>query len=221
MKLKIDKNWKFPETRFVKIKTEKKQIVIHISNTLPAKEEDADLWRENTETFAFHYIISRDGRLHKCFDDDYFTQGKNSNGDENVFDAHKINVALENYGPLVKYKDGKYYPFQLVSNGDVEVSSVPDDDVHSFVACAESYYRGFKCYEKYTAPQLETLRNLLVFLQNKHSIPCNFTSKVWFNISENGATEGRQGIFPYSAFVSHLFVPFPDRNFTKLLKSLK
>ena len=147
--IKIHKDWNFPDTQYVREETAKKQIVLHHTVSGDSVNGDMSWWLHTTERVATAYVISREGHLHRCFDD-RFTQ----------------------------HTDGKFYPI-TTQNGKVvpNLKCKPVRNIYEY--CTAQKYRGFQYFERYTTAQLDTLGELLRHLMETHRIKPNYQSDIW------------------------------------------
>lgn len=112
---------------------------------------------------------SWDGVIVRCFPESQWAWhlgAKNTNG---LFDKISIGIEICNYGHLVKSKTGQYMTYVN--------TPVPEDQV----AELKFPFRGYKYYHKYTDNQLNSLRELLIFLGNKFSINLKMGLQEWIN----------------------------------------
>lgn len=113
--------------------------------------------------------LSWDGVIVRCFPETQWSWhlgAKNTNG---LFDKISIGIEICNYGYLVKSKTGQYMTYVN--------TPVPADQV----AELPIPFRGYKYYHKYTDNQLNSLRELLVYLGNRFSINIKMGLQEWIN----------------------------------------
>jgi N-acetyl-anhydromuramyl-L-alanine amidase AmpD len=223
--MRVYKDWSFPDTRYFREKTEKTQITLHHTVSGPEVEGDVAWWLQGTERIATSYIIDREGRLHKCFDDDYWAWHLGCKAavfaakglPYKKLDPHNIGIELDSWGALAKHSDGLFYPVTFVGGKAVpNLKCKPVPYIYEY--CTTQNYRGFQYYERYTTAQLNTLRELLIYLKLKHSIPTNYRSDIW-NVCDR-ALKGETGIFSHTSFRADKTDCHPQVELINLLKQL-
>lgn len=90
----------------------------------------------------------------------------NTNG---AFDKISIAIEICNYGQLTRGKDGVFYNYVN--------KPVPPDQVVEL----PNQFRGFKYYHKYTDKQLQSLRELLLYLSNTFGINLRMGLREWLD----------------------------------------
>ncbi len=223
--IKIYKDWNFPESQYIREATEKKQIVLHHTVSGDSVNGDMSWWLHTTERVATAYVISREGHLHRCFDDKYWAYhlGLTTHHfakfglNYRKLDPHSIGIELDSWGALVQHTDGKFYPVtrkdgKIVPN--LKCKAVPN--IYEY--CSNQKYRGFQYYERYTTVQLETLKDLLRHLMATHRIKPNYQSDIW-NVTPR-ALLGQEGIFAHASYRHDKSDAHPQVELVNLLKSL-
>ena len=221
--IKIFKDWDFPETQYVREKTEKKQIVLHHTVSGDSVNGDMSWWLHTRERVA--YVISREGHLHRCFDDQYWAYHLGlSNHHFTRFglgyrklDPQAIGIELDSWGALVQHTDGKFYPVTTKDGKTVpNLKCKPVPNIYEY--CSNQKYRGFQYFERYTTAQLETLGELLRHLTATHRITPNYRSDIW-NVTSR-ALLGQEGIFAHASYRPDKSDAHPQVELVNLLKSL-
>ena len=223
--IKIFKDWDFPETQYVREKTEKKQIVLHHTVSGDSVNGDMSWWLHTRERVATAYVISREGHLHRCFDDQYWAYHLGlSNHHFTRFglgyrklDPQAIGIELDSWGALVQHTDGKFYPVTTKDGKTVpNLKCKPVPNIYEY--CSNQKYRGFQYFERYTTAQLETLDELLRHLTATHRITSNYRSDIW-NVTSR-ALLGQEGIFAHASYRLDKSDAHPQVELVNLLKSL-
>ena len=223
--IKIFKDWDFPETQYVREKTEKKQIVLHHTVSGDSVNGDMSWWLHTRERVATAYVISREGHLHRCFDDQYWAYHLGlSNHHFTHFglgyrklDPQAIGIELDSWGALVQHTDGKFYPVTTKDGKTVpNLKCKPVPNIYEY--CSNQKYRGFQYFERYTTAQLETLDELLRHLTATHRITSNYRSDIW-NVTSR-ALLGQEGIFAHASYRLDKSDAHPQVELVNLLKSL-
>lgn len=110
---------------------------------------------------------SWDGVIVRCFPESQWAWhlgAKNTNG---MFDKISIGIEICNYGFLTRSKTGQFMTYVN--------TPVPDDQVVEL----PRPFRGYKFYHKYTDNQLNSLRQLLIFLGTKFNINLKMGLREW------------------------------------------
>lgn len=223
--IKIYKDWNFPDTQYVRASTTKRQIVLHHTVSGDGAQGDTGWWLHTRERVATSYIITRDGHLHKCFDDQYWAYHLGlSNHHFSKFgisyrklDPHAVGIELDSWGALAQHRDGKFYPI-AVQNGKVIPNLKCRPVTYIYEYCSGQKYRGFQYFERYTTAQLETLKELLHYLMDRHSISPNYKSDIW-NVTPR-ALMGWEGIFAHASYRQDKSDVHPQVELVNLLKSI-
>jgi N-acetyl-anhydromuramyl-L-alanine amidase AmpD len=223
--IEIYKDWNFPDTQYVRERTEKKQIVLHHTVSGDSVNGDMSWWLHTKERVATAYVISREGHLHRCFDDAYWAYHLGLSNPHfakfgisyRKLDPHTIGIELDSWGALVQHTDGKFYPV-TTQNGKVvpnlKCKAVPN--IYEY--CTSQKYRGFQYFERYTTAQLETLKRLLHHLMEAHHIAANFKSDIW-NVTPR-ALMGWEGVFAHASYRQDKSDVHPQIELVNLLKAL-
>lgn len=112
---------------------------------------------------------SWDGVVVRCFPESQWAWhlgAKNTNG---MIDKISIGIEMCNYGQLTKSKTGQYMTYVN--------TPVPDDQVIAL----DKPFRGFNYYHKYTDNQLNSLRELLLYLSSRFNINLKLGLQEWIN----------------------------------------
>lgn len=112
---------------------------------------------------------SWDGVCVRCFPESKWAWHLGAINTNGMYDKISIGIEICNYGYLVKSKSGKFMTYVN--------SVVPEDQVIEL----DKPFKGFKYYHKYTNKQLDTLRELLVYLGNKFDINLKLGLQEWIN----------------------------------------
>jgi hypothetical protein len=119
----------------------------------------------------------------------------------------KASVGIEicNAGWLT-WENGKFYSsFRTV---------IPNEEVIEYV----DKYRGQRFFHKYTDAQIESVRQLLVYLCDTYKIPKDYQADMW-DISEN-CLSGKPGIFTHTSVRSDKTDCHPQPELVKMLMEL-
>ena len=158
-----------PEGEYVKQETAKKWIFIHHTAGRHNPYKVIDQWgRDQRGRIGTHYVIGGlpasgadetkyDGRILQAFKDQYWAYhlGKTKSA---AMHRGSISIELCSAGRLTKKEDGKYYTWY-------------NAEVHPSQVCSLKHsYKGQQYFHKYSDKQIESLKALLILLQEKHGI---------------------------------------------------
>jgi N-acetyl-anhydromuramyl-L-alanine amidase AmpD len=150
-----------------------------------------------------------DGKILRAFDDKYWAYHLGVNSHNSVeLNSHSIAIELCNYGPLTLGKDGRFYNYVNKPLNEKDVVKL------------DKPFRGYEYYERYTDAQLESTRNLIIYLINKYDI--KFDGKIynekWFDYNDSWLKTG--GIRSHSQVRRDKFDIFPQIEMIQMLNSL-
>jgi hypothetical protein len=162
-----------------------------------------DYWEKVPERVATPFIIGgtsfknskwKDGEIVQCFNSSKagwhlglkqvdLNRGKPGNKSSTFLNLNTIGIELTNWGFLVE-KNGKFKTWAG--------SIVPDSRIIEL----DTPFRGYKYWESYTEPQIESARKLLLYLCDKYDIDKSFKGIEIFDIDKR-ALRGERGIFTH------------------------
>jgi len=157
-----------------------------------------------------------DGIVYRAFDDSLWAHHLGCKESNNtVLNNKSIGIEICNYGPLTKTKEGIFLNYVN--------KAVPSDMVIEL----ENPFRGFKFYHKYTDAQLKALKELMVFIANKHP-KINLKQGLQLFISQGegafdinqGALKGVPGIWSHGNVRKDKFDTCPQPQLIDLIKQL-
>lgn len=157
-----------------------------------------------------------DGKVYRAFNEDFWAHHLGLKTANNVqLNKESVGIEICNYGPLTKTKDGKYLTYV---NTEVDPSQVCDLGFK---------YRGFQYYQKYSAKQIQSLKELLQYLSTKYSINLkdgllqviDKPNGAGFEVN-NDALSGKSGMWSHSSVRRDKFDVFPQPELIQMLKSL-
>ena len=122
-------------------------------------------------------------------------------------DKIAIGIEICNWGYLT-LKDGKYYNYV---NREVSADQV--------VVLDEPYKR-HKYYHAYTDAQIESVRQLLVFWNERYGIPLDYRVDDMWDVSDN-ALKGVPGIYTHNSYRADKLDIVPQPKMVEMLKNLK
>ena len=206
----------FPEDQYYKEVYPKKQIVLHHTASGRGIDGDFKHWLNTPERIATCVIIDAEGVVFQLFSSKYwghhlgvkldtFSKMKTTNQSNMLLNRQAIAVEIDNWGGLTK-KEGKWYSYTNTLVHDENVVEYPQG------------YRDFFAFEKYTAKQIETTKQLILYWADLYKIPLNYNEDMW-DVSAK-ALEGTAGIFTHNSYRSDKSDLHPQAEMIEMLKSL-
>lgn len=191
----------------------KTQIYLHHTAGNGNAEGVARYWNGNDSRIATAFIIGENGTIVQCFSSKHWawhlgidTEDFARNGAK-YSNLNKLSVGIEvcNWGYLKK-KGDKYYNY---AGGVVNPSYVTELD---------QPYKGYKYWYKYSDAQIESLRQLVVYLCETYDIPKDYRSEIWSIDKE--AFKGSKGIFTHNSVRKDKSDMYPCPRVIEMLKNL-
>jgi N-acetyl-anhydromuramyl-L-alanine amidase AmpD len=194
-------------------KHEKKQIYLHHTAGGPDAVSVAKYFDTKPERVATAFIIGANGTIVQCFSSKDWAYHLGLK--ESIFKANKvpyisldpISIGIEvcNWGPLT-FKNNKYYNYV---GGEVNASHV---------TTLEKPYKGYKHWFTYTDAQIESLRQLVVYLCETYDIPKDYNESIWD--IDIDALKGNKGIFTHNSVRKDKSDMYPCPRVIQMLKNL-
>jgi len=222
----------FPPDQYYREETQKNQIVLHHTCSGKGAKGDINWWLTDKRRIATHIIIDWKGTPYQLFSSRYhahhigvtrkflqkegFTDWNTRNVELN---KHSIGIEIDSWGGLVK-KDNKWYPakwdrLKRKHVANTRISFIPNKRVEKY----PNGYRGFYGFEKYTKEQIDTLKQLLLYWNEKYYIPLNYHKDMWdVNLD---AIAGLNGIWSHTSYRSDKSDIQPQKELIEMLKGLK
>lgn len=205
----------FPKNKYFKDLHKKLQVTIH--HTVSPQDSikgDVATWLNSKYRIATAIIIAGDGTPYQLFSSKYWAYHLGIK--RRVFNARKIpyqrldkisiGVEIDAAGGLTKKGDGKWYDYYGHHISTNEVIEYPDG------------FRGYYGFQKYTSDQIETLKDLLIFWNNRYDIPLKYNEDMW-DVSDN-ALKGEAGIWSHVSYRSDKSDCHPQPELIEMLRSL-
>ena len=191
----------------------KRQIYLHHTAGGPSAVNVAKFFNSQQGKVATAFIIGANGTIVQCFSSKHWAYHLGLK--EDIFNEagvgyqslDKISIGIEicNYGPLTK-RNGYYYNYL---NARVDYTEV------EFLA---TKYKGHIYWQKYTDAQIESTRQLLVYLCDTYKIPRDYYASI-FDIDKR-ALQGERGIFTHNSVRKDKSDIYPCPRMIEMLKSL-
>jgi N-acetyl-anhydromuramyl-L-alanine amidase AmpD len=170
----------------------KRQIYLHHTAGGPDAVSVARFFNNKEGKVATAFIIGANGTIVQCFSSKHWAYHLGLK--QEIFteagvpyqSLDKISVGIEicNYGPLTK-RNGYYYNYV---GGKVDYTKV------TFL---DKKYKGHIYWQSYTDAQIESTRQLLVYLCDTYKIPRDYYASI-FDIDKR-ALQGDRGIFTHNS----------------------
>lgn len=212
----------FSDTQYFKEENPKTQIYLHHTAGNGSAINTAKYWNTNADRIATAFVITgivkpndaeRDGSIIQCFGSKYYAYHlglKQSTFTENKVpfkSLDKISIGIEicNWGQL-KLVNGKYmnYVDREVPKNEVIELATP--------------YKGYKYWQTYTDAQIQSTKNLLLYLCEKFNISKAYNEDIW-DISKR-ALKGESGIYTHNSVRKDKVDVYPHPKLIEMLKSL-
>ena len=193
--------------------TDKKQIYLHHTAGGPDAVAVAKYFNKQQGKVATAFIIGNRGTIVQCFSSknwayhlglkqEIFTE---SEVPYKSLDKISVGIEICNYGPLTK-RNGYYYNYV---GGKVDYTDV---------TILDAKYKGHIYWQKYTDEQIESTRQLLVYLCDQYKIPRTYYSTI-FDIDKR-ALKGESGIFTHNSVRKDKSDIYPCPRMIQMLENL-
>ena len=184
--------------------TDKKQIYLHHTAGGPdavavAKYFNKQIGNRGTIVQCFS---SKNWAYHLGLKQEIFTE---SEVPYKSLDKISVGIEICNYGPLTK-RNGYYYNYV---GGKVDYTDV---------TILDAKYKGHIYWQKYTDEQIESTRQLLVYLCDQYKIPRTYYSTI-FDIDKR-ALKGESGIFTHNSVRKDKSDIYPCPRMIQMLENL-
>jgi N-acetyl-anhydromuramyl-L-alanine amidase AmpD len=170
-------------------------------------------WQSNADRIATAFVIGNKGTIVQCFSSRHWAYHLGIDGQD--FAVHglryqnlnKLSVGIEicNWGPL-KHINGKYINY---------VKGVVDP---SEVTVLDKPYKGNVLWHKYTDEQIESTRQLLVYLCETYNIPKAYRKEIFAIDAE--AFKGTPGIYTHNSVRKDKSDIYPCPRMIEMLQAL-
>lgn len=234
MALDIDKIIQYPlnigQYTSMDASNKKRQIFIHHTAGGPNPYGVVDYWNHNKERVATPFIIAgtfiknkagqswKDGDIVQCFSSKCYAYHLyvSSPGNkvpskyktlaiDQLLAEGSIGIELCNYGYITR-KGEQYFNY---TGAQVNENSI---------ITYNSKFKGNIYYERYTQAQISSLKDLLVYLCDRYSIPKTYNPDIW-DVTER-ALKGEPGIFTHNSVRSDKSDVHPQPDLIEMLNSI-
>lgn len=157
-----------------------------------------------------------DGLVYRAFDEEMWSHHLFIKAKNNTFLNQKsIGIEICNYGPLTKTKSGDFYTHTSIKVAKSQVTEL------------ENPFRGIRYYHSYTKSQINSLKNLIIYLSEKYEIDLkrgikkemdSFGEYGGFELSDN-ALKGGQGLWSHTNVRADKLGCFPHPDLIKVIQS--
>jgi len=227
MALDINAIVKYPLNagQFFEEEHKKSQIYIHHTAGNSSAHICVDGWNANLDKIGTAFIIAgkpkagetkyKDGDIIQAFSSKYWAYhlGIPSSTFQKygikyqALDKVSIGIELCNWGYVTKQKDGTFRNY--VSG------TVPKEDVVDL----GKEFRGYQYYHAYSDAQLNSLRDLLIYLCDKYGISKTFNEGI-FDVNQ-GCLNGSNGIWSHTSCRADKYDANPQMKLINMLKTLE
>jgi N-acetyl-anhydromuramyl-L-alanine amidase AmpD len=207
----------FPEDQYFKEQTDKKQIVLHHTVSGQGVDGDISWWRQTADRVGTAIIVGWDGKIYQCFSTKYWAHHLGTHAANNkALNMASIGIEIDAWGGLIR-TNRLWYPAKW---DDVLKQNVANTAVRPIqnVQTYEHPFKGFYGFEKYTDAQIEAVRKLLIFWNEKYGIPLDYNEDMWALSSV--ALGGKAGVWTHVSFREDKSDCHPQPELIQMLKSL-
>jgi N-acetyl-anhydromuramyl-L-alanine amidase AmpD len=201
------------DNQFVQELTDKRQIYLHHTAGGPDAVSVAKFFNQKVGKVATAFIIGANGTIVQCYSSKNWAYhlGLKQEVFEEMgvtyrgLDRLSVGIEICNYGQLTK-KNGYFYNYV---GGKVDYTQVTE---------LPTKYKGYIYWQKYTDAQIESTRQLLVYLCNQYNIPKDYFASI-FDIDKR-ALRGEPGIFTHNSVRHDKSDIYPCPRMIEMLKNL-
>jgi N-acetyl-anhydromuramyl-L-alanine amidase AmpD len=200
-------------TQYFQEETPKNQIYLHHTAGNGNAVGVAKYWDSTKDRIATAFIIGNQGTIVQCFSSRewaYHLGLKNAPFSNmgvpyKALDKNSVGIEVCNWG-MLKEKNGKFYNY---------VGGLVDD---SEVTKLDKPFKGYTYWHKYTDKQIESLRQLVVYLCETYGISKEYNDDIW-DLSKR-AMKGEDGIFTHNSVRKDKSDMYPCPRVIEMLKNL-
>lgn len=207
------KQVRLKDSQFFSEESAKTQIYLHHTAGNGNAEAVSRYWNGTSDRVATAFVVGQDGLIVQCFSSKHWAwhlgiskaEFKGQGAKYQNLDKASVGIEVCNWGYL-KEKDGKFYNYVN--------ARVPE----SMVTTLEEPFKGFKHWYKYTDAQIESTRQLLVYLCDTYNIPREYRAQI-FSLDKE-AFKGTPGIYTHNSVRKDKSDIYPCPRMIQMLENL-
>jgi len=205
----------FPPDQYKRAVTNKTQVTLHHTVSGKGVKGDIGWWLRDPKRIATHFIIDWEGIIHQNYSTRYW--GYHLGCGDASLDASAIAIEIDSWGALMQDVNGAWRPVRWdKTKGKFSPSMHHKALGIERVHILDEPYRGFYGFEKYTDKAIESLRQLLVYCNEKYGIPIDYREDMWDLSSD--ALAGIPGVYSHTSYRKDKSDIYP---YPKLIEMLK
>lgn len=207
------KQVRLKESQFFAEESAKTQIYLHHTAGNGNAEAVSRYWNGTSDRVATAFVVGQDGLIVQCFSSKHWAwhlgiskaEFKGQGAKYQNLDKASVGIEVCNWGYL-KEKDGKFYNYVN--------ARVPE----SMVTTLDEPFKGYKHWYKYTDAQIESTRQLLVYLCDTYNIPREYRAQI-FSLDKE-AFKGTPGIYTHNSVRKDKSDIYPCPRMIQMLENL-
>lgn len=207
------KQVRLKESQYFAEESAKTQIYLHHTAGNGNAEAVSRYWNGTSDRVATAFVVGQDGLIVQCFSSKHWAwhlgiskaEFKGQGAKYQNLDKASVGIEICNWGYL-KEKDGKFYNYVN--------ARVPE----SMVTTLDEPFKGFKHWYKYTDAQIESTRQLLVYLCDTYNIPKEYRAQI-FSLDKE-AFKGTPGIYTHNSVRKDKSDIYPCPRMIQMLENL-
>lgn len=210
------------DNEYIRVETEKQQIYLHHTAGNSSGVRCIQHWNNDKRGRVATCIVisgkdakmSKDGEICQAYSSKYWAYHLGVKSDifkaygvpYKLLDKNSIGIEICNWGYLTE-RDGKFYNYV---NGEV-----PKDEV----TILDKAYKGKTYWHRYTDAQIESVRQLLVFWNERYGISITYNECDFWEVSKR-ALRGENGTFTHNSVRPDKLDIYPCPRMIKMFKKL-
>jgi N-acetyl-anhydromuramyl-L-alanine amidase AmpD len=207
------KQVRLKESQYFAEESAKTQIYLHHTAGNGNAEAVSRYWNGTSDRVATAFVVGQDGLIVQCFSSKHWAwhlgiskaEFKGQGAKYQNLDKASVGIEVCNWGYL-KEKDGKFYNYVN--------ARVPE----SMVTTLDEPFKGYKHWYKYTDAQIESTRQLLVYLCDTYNIPREYRAQI-FSLDKE-AFKGTPGIYTHNSVRKDKSDIYPCPRMIQMLENL-
>jgi N-acetyl-anhydromuramyl-L-alanine amidase AmpD len=207
------KQVRLKESQYFAEESAKTQIYLHHTAGNGNAEAVSRYWNGTSDRVATAFVVGQDGLIVQCFSSKHWAwhlgiskaEFKGQGAKYQNLDKASVGIEVCNWGYL-KEKDGKFYNYVN--------ARVPE----SMVTTLDEPFKGYKHWYKYTDSQIESTRQLLVYLCDTYNIPREYRAQI-FSLDKD-AFKGTPGIYTHNSVRKDKSDIYPCPRMIQMLENL-